>query len=202
MATGLTFTYQLLQARNETTYKKLAEDCSGIYGTLAQAIDELGVPRLKTTRPVPSYKGVLTLGNPDDFDDAMCIEVERYPRTMIRKPVTASSFVQRTDSVRENPAAGASGKPHLNAYGEADDSTPDINPLEAVRTTRTYEVEDENAPGGKREVDQSDLARGYEYGRTAVHIAESDLSVTKLETKAGLEIVGFIPWDSVCYLPQ
>ena len=74
---------------------------------------------------------------------------------------------------------------------------PDPNGLASVRSTRTYQIVDEKAPGGKRDVDRDDLARGYEYGRTAVHISQSDENVTKLETQAGLEIIGFIPWSSV-----
>jgi ATP-dependent DNA helicase 2 subunit 2 len=69
--------------------------------------------------------------------------------------------------------------------------------LAPVKNSRTYEVEDESAAGGKREVDREDLAKGYEYGRTAVHISESDENITKLETNPGLEIVGFVPKDKV-----
>ena len=78
--------------------------------------------------------------------------------------------------------------------------SPDLNSgnsLTSVRNARTYQVPDEEAPGGKRDVSRDELAKGYEYGRTAVHISESDLNVTKLETQPGLEIVGFIPWSNV-----
>ena len=73
----------------------------------------------------------------------------------------------------------------------------DGNSLAPVRSARTYQVIDEEAPGGKRDVTRDDLAKGYEYGRTAVHISESDLNVTKIETQAGFEIIGFIPWSTV-----
>lgn len=174
------------KARNEATLKALVEDCDGILGTMQQAIDELGVPRLKTTRPVPSYKGQLTLGDPSQYDSALCIDVERYPRVMIRRPMTASQFVQRSDlSNMERQTANM-----------PDDEPTDPNPLTNVKTARTYQVADDTAPGGKKDVDRDDLAKGYEYGRTAVHISESDHNVTKLETQAGLSIIGFIPWSS------
>lgn len=73
----------------------------------------------------------------------------------------------------------------------------DPNGLTVVRNARAYQVADESAPGGKRDVSKDDLAKGYEYGRTAVHISESDLNVTKLETQPGLEVIGFIPWNTV-----
>ena len=69
--------------------------------------------------------------------------------------------------------------------------------LTSVKTARTYRVNDETAPGGKRDVEREDLAKGYEYGRTAVHISESDENVTKLETLKSFSIIGFIPNDKV-----
>ena len=67
------------------------------------------------------------------------------------------------------------------------------NPLTSVRNARDYQVIDPEAPGGKRDVQREDLAKGYEYGRTAVHISQSDENITKLETEAALELLGFIP---------
>jgi ATP-dependent DNA helicase 2 subunit 2 len=57
-------------------------------------------------------------------------------------------------------------------------------------------------PGEKRDLERDDLAKGYEYGRTAVHISESDENITKLETFAALEIIGFIQNDHVCCNPR
>ena len=184
------------KAINEDTFRALIEDCNGIFGTMQQAIDELGIPRLKSTRPVPSYKGSLSLGDPAKYDSALCIDVERYPRVMIRRPMTASQYVQRSDlsNRQESTLSSATVVP--------DDELPagimqsDSNSLTNVKNARTYQVADEKAPGGKRDVIRDDLAKGYEYGRTAVHISESDLNVTKLETQAGLEIIGFIPWSN------
>ena len=75
---------------------------------------------------------------------------------------------------------------------------PDSRNLAPVKSARTYQVNDEAAPGGKRDVEREDLARGYAYGSTAVHISESEWNVTKLETQAGLAILGFVPWVTVC----
>ncbi|KAL9121537.1 MAG: hypothetical protein Q9187_001908 [Circinaria calcarea] len=183
------------KAKNEGTLKALVDDCSGVFGTLAQAVEELGIPRLKSTRPVPSYKGQLTLGDPIQYDTAMCIDVERYPRTFIRRAPSASQFVQRSDvsNGHDSTQSSATILPDGNGL-EAGPSASNPNGLTAVRNSRTYQVTDENAAGGKRDVGQDDLAKGYEYGRTAVHISESDLNVTKLDTQAALEILGFIPW--------
>ena len=184
-----------LKAENEAVYKSLTDDCNGVLGTIAQAIDELGIPRLKNTKPIPSYKGQLTLGDREQYDTAMCIDVERYPRTAIRRPATASQFVQRIETTNGHPSTQSSATVLPDADAEDVGSSTHPNSLTAVRTNRAYQVDDEDNPGSKREVTREELARGFEYGRTAVHISESDEGVTKLETDAALEIVGFIPWD-------
>lgn len=175
---------------NEELLRNLAEDCNGMFGTLAEAIDQMEIPRLKTTRPVHSYKGYLTLGDPEQYDSALRIDVERYPRTAIAKPPTASQFVVRADL-----APGEANTQSTATLAEDTDQSGIQHSLAAVKNTRTYQVTDENAPGGKKDVDADDLARGFEYGRTAVHISESESNVTKLETRPSLDIVGFVPRD-------
>ncbi|KAL8842061.1 MAG: hypothetical protein Q9170_000664 [Blastenia crenularia] len=178
------------KAQNEQTFKALTDACGGVIGTLQQAVEELGMPRLKTTRPVPSYKGLLTLGDSAFYDTAICIDVERYPRTMVRRPLTASQYVQRSDQSTTTTQSSGTVLPD----GDTEMPDADTNELTNVKTSRTYQVLDEGAPGGKRDVSRDDLAKGYEYGRTAVHINETDENVTKLETQAALEVIGFIPW--------
>lgn len=153
---------------------------------------------MKATRPVTSYKGQLTLGDPEQYKSAMCIDVERYPRTMIARAATASQFVHNSDL--SNGHASTQSSATIIPDGDLSGSGQVVaNPssLTAVKSARTYQVNDESAPGGKRDVDRDELAKGYEYGRTAVHISESDQNVTKLETKAALEIVGFVPMAQV-----
>ena len=187
-----------MQELNEATLRSLVEDCDGVFGTMQQAIEELGTPRLKITRPVPSYKGQLTLGDPEHYDSALCIDVERYPKVMTRRPLSASQYVQRTDLSNDHTSTQSSATLLPDGHGR-ESGIPGVDPngLTSVRHARTYQVIDEDAPGGKRDVSRDDLAKGYEYGRTAVHISESDLNVTKLETQAGLEIIGFVPWSTV-----
>ncbi|MCJ1314220.1 ATP-dependent DNA helicase II subunit 2 [Agyrium rufum] len=180
-----------VKAENERTLHTLVDGCNGVIGTLVQAIDELGEPRLKVTRPVPSYKDNFTLGNPEEFESALVIDVERYPRTMLRRPATASNFVQRTDL--SNAAGSTQSTGTVVPEGEQEEAR-DPTGLTHVKYARAYRVKDDEAPGGKRDVPYEDLAKGYEYGRTAVHISESDQLVTKMETEAGMQIIGFIPW--------
>ncbi|CAG8888154.1 unnamed protein product [Penicillium egyptiacum] len=169
------------KAENETLLRTLTEDCEGVYGTLEQAVSELDIPRIKVTRSMPSFKGNLTLGNPEEYDTAITIPVERYFRTYVAKPISASSFVPRsgTEPGSQAPVKG-------NVEGDA---------LTSVRTSRTYQVTDESAPGGKIDVEREDLAKGYEYGRTAVPIEQTDENIANLQTFAGMGLIGFVQKD-------
>lgn len=180
----------MTQAHNERVLHDLVDDCDGIFGTVAQAIDEMSAPRLKSTRPTPSYRGSLMLGDPDKYDTAMTIAVERYPRTMVARPPTASSFASKAEGGGEGDVTQSSGT--IQEY-----DNPDENDLTQIKTSRVYQIPDQTAPGGKREVDRDELAKGFEYGRTAVHISESERNIVDLETTPGMEIIGFIPADNV-----
>ncbi|KAI9795201.1 MAG: ATP-dependent DNA helicase II subunit 2 [Peltula sp. TS41687] len=174
------------KANHEQLLKNFIENCEGIFGTMAQAVSELGIPRVKIVNSQPNFKGWMTLGDPES-STSMRIEVHRYPRIFIAKAPSASSFVALQDAKKGEASTESSAT--IIADGTADPETG----LTVVRSNRTYQVEDARAAGGKREVDRNELAKGYEYGRTAVHISESDENVTTLETKASLEIMGFLP---------
>ncbi|KAH6212758.1 ATP-dependent DNA helicase II subunit 2 [Parastagonospora nodorum] len=185
------------KAKNEVSLKGFVEDCNGVFGTLAEAIDQLQIPRLKETRPVPSFKGQLTLGDPGHYDATLTIDVERYPCTMLAKPPTASSFATRTD-FGAGSAAGPSDESSHTMTGEEQPMTD----LSAVRNQRVYQVDNEEEPGMKKNVEMDELERGYEYGRTAVHISESDMNVVKLETTPMLSLIGFVKAEAFeRYLP-
>ena len=165
------------KAENEKLLLKFTEECGGKFGTMQEAFDWLAVPRIKAVRPVTTYKGSLQLGDPEDDDTLLSIDIERYPKTMIARPPTASSFVLRQDG-----SSQADG-------------------MEVVRNLRTYTVEHkdhENASAeGKIDVSRDELARGFQYGKTAVHMAESDENITKMETEQGYQIIGFIPLENI-----
>ena len=181
------------KADNEAFLRDLTEKCNGVFGTMAQAVEELDIPRLKTTKPVHSYRGTLVLGDPKEYDTALSIDVERFPRTMIAKPPSASAFVLRSDGGEPTQSTGT-----VVADGEENEAAQrNGNTLTNVRSAYSYTVADADAPGGKKDVARDDLAKGYEYGRTVVPISESDENITKLESEAAMEIVGFVPKDKV-----
>lgn len=174
-----------VQEENEIVLKEFVEDCNGIFGTLAEAIEQLVIPRIKETRPTHSYKGTLTLGDSQTYDATFTVDVERYPCTMVAKPPTASSFVVRTD-------LGGLGDTQSSHTVVGDENIPMDGQLSAVRNQRVYQVDNPEEPGEKMNVEPDDLERGFEYGRTAVHISESDANVVRLENDPSLQVVGFI----------
>jgi ATP-dependent DNA helicase 2 subunit 2 len=116
----------------------------------------------------------------------MEINVERYFKTHVARPQPASTVVMKNES-----------GPTQSTETVAGDEMEGIIEFSGVKQARTYKVNDPDAPGGKKDVEFETLAKGYEYGRTAVPISESEHNVTKLESTKGFSIVGFIPWDKV-----
>lgn len=164
------------KAQNERTLKSLVDQCvatKSMFGTMQEAIDGLSNPQVKPVRPTPTYRGTLRLGDPNKFDTAISIDVERYFKTSIRRPPTASAYAVNVGRSQADTKLGA------------------------VHNEYTYTVKDDNERDGLKHLKREDLAKGYEYGRAVVHISETDENITKLQTEAGYEIIGFIPAENV-----
>lgn len=184
-----------LQAQNEQVLHKMADDCGGVFGTLAEAISELGTPRVKVVNSAVTFRGFLSLGDPETYETAMCIDIERFGRIMPAMPPSASRY-----AVKSAPGVGQEQTEDvdMDAGGMHDAGEG----LVSIKSESHYQVPDDTAPGGKRDVERSELAKGYEYGRTVVPVSESDQMVLSMETKASYEIVGFIPESSVSHSLQ
>lgn len=165
----------------------MAEACEdGVFATIAEAIGEIDTPRVKSVKPYKTYDGTLILGDPKKFPAAMNINVERYFKTHMARPMPASTVVVKSEQ----------GGPSQSTQTLEEDAMEGVE-FSAVKQARAYKVNDPVAPGGKRDVEFESLAKGFEYGRTAVHISESEYNITKLETEKSFAIVGFIPVDKV-----
>ncbi|CAG8951924.1 hypothetical protein HYFRA_00005729 [Hymenoscyphus fraxineus] len=177
---------------NEALLQKLVDGCSkGIFGTVAEAVENLSIPELKPTKPYANYKGRLSLGDYEEYPEtALYIDVQRYFFTKVARPLTASSFVEIVSSGNSQPTAQSS-------YTlDGDTEMGEAPELSAVRSNIRYQVNDASEVGGKRDIDREDLEKGFEYGRTAVSISKSDENVTKLETVTSFSIIGFVHSDT------
>jgi ATP-dependent DNA helicase 2 subunit 2 len=164
------------KAKNERILKHLVDLCGGQFGTMQEAIDDLSRPAIKAVRPTPTYRGSLRLGDPTHYDTALFIDVERYMKVSIRRAPTASAYISRPSGVAEDE---------------------DGDGLATVHSLYKYRVNGDEYDGGTKILDRDELAKGYEYGRTAVSIAESEQNITKYETEAGYDILGFVPADNI-----
>lgn len=181
----------LLKATNEAILKALVGKCNnGDFATMAAAVDELAIPRVKPVKLVKNFDGPLTLGDPVQFPSAISINVERWPVTKVNRPSAATTVVI-------TQTAGATQSTHTIA-GDMDEFQYDEQ-YSSVAQHRTYKVNDPGAPGGKRDVEFENLAKGYSYGSTAVPIAESEWDLTNLGTEKGFSIMGFVHMDKVCH---
>ncbi|EGS20695.1 uncharacterized protein CTHT_0025310 [Thermochaetoides thermophila DSM 1495] len=162
------------------------ECTEGVFGTMAEAVEELAIPRIKPIRPYRSYEGLLTLGDPDQYESAISFHVERWTKTKVAIVPSAS-----TVTVTHGPG-GSSQTQTL----DGEDVEMAGTELSNIKNTRTYFVKDPNAPGGKRDVPADEVERGYLYGETAVPFSESDYTVIKFDAKKSFTILGFIPFSS------
>ena len=135
---------------------------------MAEVISSIAYPRVKKVKPIPTFRGLLTIGDPDQYDDAIAIDVERYPRTKKASAPSASKYVP-PEVARRASDKGIQGG--------------------SVALQRTYKIK-----RGKEEVvvEKEELDKAYLYGQTIVSVSDADQVVTKLETSANLSIVGFV----------
>lgn len=156
------------KADNEKHFRGLVTSCDGTFATMAEVVASLEAPRVKKVRPVHSYKGYLTIGDINKYDNAIAIDVERYPRTKRATAQSASKYVAPQESAGKKGEAIQGGN---------------------VTLQRTYKIKRD---GEEVEVEKEELEKAYLYGRTIVNISDADQDVTKLETAAELSIVGFV----------
>ncbi len=160
-----------------------------MFGTMAQAVEELQEPRLQPPKPYRTYAGTLTLEDPENPKSTLSINVERYFKTRLARPPTASSVVVKTE-----PRGPTQSTETLDKMEGVEHTGVTFS---AVRDTRTYKINDPDAPGGKRDVEVESLAKGYEYGKTAVYFDEAEQNITAFETEPGFSILGFIKSSNV-----
>lgn len=176
--------------KNEVTLKTLVNLAGGDIGTLKQATDELKVPQVKLPRSMPTFKGKLCLGDSSMYHSAMEIDVERYPKIMVASSQSAKRVAVKSDDALESQQIRGD---HVDSSGQNDDAT-------LVNQTTLYEIKDDRAPRGKRDIDRQELSKGYTYGRSIVHVEPADEDSIKFETNPGLHIIGFVPRENVSKL--
>lgn len=138
---------------------------------------------------VRSYDGQLTLGDAAKFPSSISMAVERWPVTKKSSAESATTVVMKSETNTTQTT--------MTLDHDVDGQEDDANLFNSVESHRTYKINDPKAPGGKRDVDAETLARGYTYGSSAIHIAESEWNITKLETIKSFSIIGFVASEKI-----
>jgi ATP-dependent DNA helicase 2 subunit 2 len=181
------------KAHNENMLRALAKDCNGTVTTLSQALEQQQIPDIRPIRTVASFKGQLTLGDTDKYEDAsIAIDVERYSKVMLLRAISAKLVVNRSQD--GDDTMDLDGTESVATIGN--EQAPSRE-LAGVSRARSYVIDDPENPGVKTEVQLEDLNKGFTYGRTAVDISKDDAVELNLETSPGLQIVGFVERSKV-----
>lgn len=163
----------------------MCDTTDGIFATYAEVAESLNTPRIKPVRPVTTFRGSLTIGDPQKFANTIEISVERYPKTKQAKTPSASKF-----SVAAETHSVIAQASQVGTHGEGGDD--EARPTHQVLPSRTYKLQD-----GEELADNSQLEKGYAYGKTVVPISRADEDFLQFETTASLQILGFVDADTV-----
>lgn len=166
--------------------KRICNDCEGIFATFAEVAQSLVIPRVKPVRPVTTFRGILSIGDATRFSNTIQINVERYPKTKQGKVQPASKISAAAETRSVIVQASQSQSNVSASHDEAMRSTHQVVP------SRIYKLSD-----GVELADRSLLEKGYNYGRTIVPVSKADEDFLQFESKASLQVLGFLDAGSV-----
>lgn len=166
----------------------------GTFATMQEVIDSLNLPELRSVRPIASFKGKLTIGDPASMDHFVSIDVERYSRTKQAKALTFRKVFQTTsgdknqlDSIKEKDSV-ADGTKKMFSVDDLTQKKGSFSPEQKMFKTVSESI---------RGIDAEELDKGFMFGRTVVPIAATEIDVLKIEAQPRLEILNFVPQDKV-----
>lgn len=179
-----------IKINNERSLKRMCEETQDDnelprFATMAEVISAMENPRIKPVRPVTTFRGILSIGDEEKFGNSIQMAVERYPKTKQAKVPSASKF--STASETKSIIASAS-----QGYRSDQAQSEDIKATHQVVPSRTYKLQD-----GEELEDRSQLEKGYSYGKTIVPVTKADEDFLQFESKAGLQILGFLDAGAV-----
>lgn len=178
------------KAHNEKSLKRMCEETKDEnelprFATMEEVISAMANPRIKPVRPVTTFRGILSIGDEEKFGNSIQIAVERYPKTKQAKVPSASKFSTASETKSIIASASQSYRSDQNGPGQAQ-ATHQVIP------SRTYKLQD-----GEELDDRSQLEKGYSYGKTIVPVTKADEDFLQFESKAGLQILGFLDSGAV-----
>ncbi|KAG4306170.1 hypothetical protein PORY_000158 [Pneumocystis oryctolagi] len=174
----------ITKTSNEKDLLNFANMCGGTFSSMVDVVDFLNTPNLKKVHPVSLFNGTLTIGDPQNYSDAIKIMVQRYPRTRLAKAPSAHRYnvLKKKSEPSSNIEQLTQIDLDLNNNGEREH-------FSEVLITKTYKIEEE---GSEKEISKDDVELGYVYGKTIIPINIMDEEEFKYRTNTELTILGFI----------
>ncbi|CAG8590941.1 24651_t:CDS:10 [Dentiscutata erythropus] len=161
-----------VKRQSESFFNKIVSKCpQATIFSMEETLKQLSKPHIRTVRPVPIFKGALTLNNAKMSSQiSLSINVEMYSRTTKVRPPTLTKY---------------------SALAEA--STTIHKKTSEVNMSRTYTISVvDNDKNEAVEVPREELNKAYSLGKTLIPVNEADEEAFTMITIKSMEIVGFI----------
>jgi ATP-dependent DNA helicase 2 subunit 2 len=142
---------------------------------MEDVLKELSKPYIRPVKPMPVYRGTLTLGDPDKYRSAsLVIDVELIARTMKAKLKSFKKY---------SALAEAANNIEHKTY--------------EVSHSRTYSITVDENVNEKVDVPQDELDKAYALGKTFIPISKQDENIFSFETSPCLSIISFVRKEEV-----
>ncbi|KAG8834379.1 ATP-dependent DNA helicase II subunit 2 [Serendipita sp. 399] len=190
----------------------------GLFATCAYALQECATPEVKETRSSLLYQ-VLRFGEPtDDPDHSVELNVRVSKATAIARPPPMKKFARSTPQENTMEWTGAIGEPlaaqfapvksrtdhFIKDFGENKDAQEQTKAIEGDPDVK-IEIDEDGVPilpsdlalvtipDNAAPIGDENTQLAYKYGAEYIPVDKADFS--QLQTRKGLDIVGFIPGD-------
>ncbi|CAO3668533.1 unnamed protein product [Umbelopsis ramanniana] len=191
------------KADNIKNFRTLAEADYVEIIPMKDAVDMLSTFKVRTVNPTPVFRGELLLGDPAAHPpESLSVPVFMYARTYEAKLPTAKKWSALSDT-----QAGGQSLTHdvgkevsykvkgsnkeANGGGDSEAQT-----AESV-VNGSAEASTSEAAADLGNINSYDLEHAYPFGKSLVVITAEDEKFMKIETKAGMFILGFLSASSI-----
>ncbi|CAG8571194.1 4356_t:CDS:10 [Cetraspora pellucida] len=160
-----------VKRQSESFFNKIVSKCQkATIFSMEETLKQLSKPHIRTVRPVPIFKGALTLNDAKvSSQTSLTINVEMYSRTTKVRPPTSTK------------------------YSALSETTSTSNKTSEVNMSRTYTISVvDNDKNEAVDVPREDLNKAYSLGKTLIPVNEADEEVFTMVTNKSMEIVGFV----------
>ncbi|KAF0411993.1 SPOC domain-like protein [Gigaspora margarita] len=161
-----------VKRQSETFFNKIVSKCpQATIFSMEETLKQLSKPHIRTVRPIPLFKGALTLNDTKmSSQTSLSINVEMYSRTTKVRPLKSTKY---------------------SALAEA--TTTIHNKTSEVNMSRTYTISVvDNDKNEAVEVPREELNKAYSLGKTLIPVNEADEEVFTMVTTKSMEVVGFV----------